>query len=238
MKHEETLAIIPARGGSKWIFWKNLVSLNGKPLIGYTIESAIDSGCFSRICISTDSPEIEKFALRYESVDVIRRPSILAQDDSKTIDTVIHAIELYKKSNLNYDVVVLLQPTSPLRDSHQIKDALNDYKINQNHKSLVSVCEVESHPFKCFSLSENNEIESLLGDTYLSQPRHLLPHIVKHNGAIYINRTEDLLFYRNFFIKPVYPFIMDKLSSVDIDTEIDLMFAEFYMNKKNNVKIQ
>jgi len=231
MNINKIIAIIPARGGSKGIPKKNIVDLNWKPLLAHTIEAAIWSGCFDKICVTTDSSEIKSLAKKYD-IDVIERPNNLAEDNSKTIDAVLHVLDQYKEKNLLYDIVVLLQPTSPFRTDSHIKNAVDTYRERDSYRSLVSFCEMKDHPYKCFFLLENNTIKSIFWDEYLSMPRQLLPKTIRQNGAIYINKTEDLIRFKNFFTEPIFPFMMEEISSIDIDTKIDLQFAEFCINKK------
>ncbi|MDD2487723.1 MAG: acylneuraminate cytidylyltransferase family protein [Candidatus Gracilibacteria bacterium] len=228
------IAIIPARGGSKGIPQKNIVNLNGKPLIVYTIEAAIESRCFDKICVATDSLEIINIASEYD-IDIVKLPGNLTKDDSKMIDAVLFVIEYYSKNKENFDTTVLLQPTSPLRNSLDIKRAVNIYNDEKIYDTLVSFGETETHPFKCFFLGENYDVKPIFGEENLSTPRQLLPKTLKQNGAIYINKIDDLLKNKSFFSGHIYPFIMSNISSIDIDSEINLRFAEFCIINNHNI---
>lgn len=233
--NKKNIAIIPARWGSKGILKKNLSILNGKPLLAYSIEAAIQSGCFDVICVISDSEEIINFALNY-GIETIREPEYLAKDDTKMIDVITHVLDFYEQKNQVVEIVTLLQPTSPLRTDKHIKNAVETYFENKKYRSLVSFYEAKDHPYKSFLLLDNNDVKPTFWDEYTSIPRQLLPKVIQQNGAIYINRAEDLLRHKSFFTKPVYPFMMDEISSVDIDTGTDLPLAEFYISNWEKAK--
>ncbi len=225
------IAIIPARWGSKWIPKKNIVELSWKPLVNYSIEAAIKSKCFDKICVATDSSDIIKVASTYD-VEIIRLPSDLTTDESKMIDVVLFVLNYYEDNNEKFNITILLQPTSPLRTYIDIQNALKEYLNLNKYNSLVSFCETNEHPYKSF-LYNDNEIKPVFWEEYISLPRQLLPKTIQQNWAIYINKVEDLRKNKSFFTQPVYPFIMDELSSIDIDKKLDLLFAEFCINNSN-----
>lgn len=231
MFKEKKLAIIPARWGSKWISKKNIIDLAWKPLIVYSIEAAINSKCFDKICVATDSSEIIDVVSDF-NIEIIKLPSSLTTDDSKMIDVVLYILDYYKANNQIFDFTMLLQPTSPLRTYLDIQKSFEEYLSSGYYNSLVSFCETNEHPYKSF-LIEENEIKPSFWEEYVSLPRQLLPKAIQQNGAIYINRVEDLIRNKIFFTKPVLPFIMNDISSIDIDKEIDLLFAEFCINNLN-----
>lgn len=231
MFEKKKLAIIPARWGSKWITKKNIVNLAWKPLIVYSIEAAINSKCFDKICLATDSLEIIDVVSEF-NIEVIKLPSNLTTDDSKMIDVILYILDYYKEKNQNFELSMLLQPTSPLRTYIDIQKSFKEYLSTGAYNSLVSFCETNEHPYKSF-LYENNEIKPSFWEEYVSLPRQLLPKTIQQNWAIYINRVEDLIRNKIFFTKPVLPFIMNDISSIDIDKEIDLLFAEFCINNTN-----
>jgi len=235
MFKEKKLAIIPARWGSKWILKKNIVDLAWKPLIIYSIEAAINSKCFDKICVATDSQEIIDVVSNYD-IEIVNLPNDLTTDESKMIDVILFILNYYKSNNEKFDISILLQPTSPLRTSSDIENAFKNYFEWDKYTSLVSFCDTNEHPYKSF-LYEDNEIKPTFWEEYISMPRQLLPKTIRQNWAIYINNVNDLIKNRSFFTWPVYPFIMDELSSIDIDNKMDLLFAEFCLNNnKNNVK--
>ncbi|HEG5194255.1 TPA: acylneuraminate cytidylyltransferase family protein, partial [Campylobacter jejuni] len=143
-----SLAIIPARGGSKGIKNKNLVLLNNKPLIYYTIKAALNAKSISKVVVSSDSDEILNYA-KSQNVDILKRPISLAQDDTTSDKVLLHALKFYK----DYEDVVFLQPTSPLRTNIHIDEAFNLYK-NSNANALISVSECDNKILKAFVCNE------------------------------------------------------------------------------------
>lgn len=231
MNNNKKLAIIPARWWSKWIPKKNIVELSWKPLITYTMEAAIKSNSFDKICVATDSLDIINTISNY-NIEIIKLPNNLTTDDSKMIDVVLFVLDYYKENNEKFDITILLQPTSPLRTYIDIQNALKIYLNSNKYNSLVSFCENNEHPYKSF-LYKNNEITPTFWEKYVSMPRQLLPETIRQNWAIYINRVKDIRENKSFFTWPVFPFIMNELSSIDIDKKIDLQFAEFCISNLN-----
>jgi N-acylneuraminate cytidylyltransferase/CMP-N,N'-diacetyllegionaminic acid synthase len=229
------LAIIPARGGSKGIPQKNIKLLAGKPLIAWTLENAKKSKYIDRIIVSTDSQEIANVSLKYGAEAPFIRPRELAADETPSSEVIVHTIKWFEiNRNQKFNVFILLQPTSPLRNGNQIDSALENFISNSNNKCLVSVKEVEESPYwmkiidddyylKNFTLKQNNFTR-----------RQDLPKIYILNGAIYIMTTSDFMNYKSFDVDKTVPFIMDKKSSIDIDNELDFEIAEYLFKKRNN----
>ncbi|HBF76227.1 MAG TPA: acylneuraminate cytidylyltransferase family protein, partial [Clostridiaceae bacterium] len=182
-KKKKILALIPARGGSKQIINKNIKLLCGKPLISYTIEAALASDYIDDVVISTDSDLIAEISLKYGGQVPFMRPKELAGDESKTIDVAIHAINALIKMGRNYDYLVLLQPTSPLRTKDDIDSAIKII-IDGDISSLVSVREVKENPALMRTI-ENNKLKNIM-DFNGSLRRQDLPKYYIFNGAIYI----------------------------------------------------
>ena len=224
----EILAVIPARGGSKGVPRKNIRLLNGKPLIAYTIEEAKKSRYISRIIVSTEDDEIAKVSNKY-GAEVIRRPMELAKDDTPTIDVVLHVLDNLKNRNIEPDIVVLLQPTSPLRTSQDIDNAIKLF-MEHDCDSVVSVCEVQHSPYWSFKI-ENGYLKPIFGESYLKKRRQELPKAYIPNGAIYITTPDILRKYRSFYCKKTLPYIMPPEKSIDIDSELDFLLAELLMQK-------
>jgi len=225
------LAIIPARKWSKWIKNKNIKLLNKKPLIYYSIEAAIKSQIFDKICIATDyNKEIinkilsNSFNDTYSNIDIISLPDYLTKDDSKMIDVVLYVLNFYK--NNNFDLFTLLQPTSPLRTYKHILEAMQIFEDNKKFNSLVSFSYSKKHPYKSFVLKDN-WINPLFWTDNISLPRQLLPKIIAQNWAIYISKIDFFKKEKTFFSEPTYPYIMDEISSLDIDSELDFYLTEY-----------
>jgi CMP-N,N'-diacetyllegionaminic acid synthase len=224
------LAFIPARGGSKGIPKKNLTLLNGKPLLQYTIEAARSSRHITDIFLSSDDDEIIQCG---ESMGIkvpYKRPNDLAQDDTTTIDTVLHGLEWLKENGSSLpDVVLLLQPTSPLRTSGDIDGAIEKFN-SSGTQSLISVHEPIEHPYRC--LESKGEKWS-----YLNRPiekvelRQDYPdNFFIVNGAIYLTSPEFLFSRKAFIIESETTlYRMPQINGLDIDEPLDLRWAEFYM---------
>lgn len=219
------LVIIPARAGSKGVSGKNTKLLNGVPLIAYTIRSAMDTFDLKSICITTDSLAAINIA---ESMGVnvpFVRPAHLATDTSSSRDVIIHALEYY--SNLKIDVIVLLQPTSPFRTSLQIKEALNLFEPALD--MVVSVCETKLNPyFNLFEQSENGLLIRSKEGNYTR--RQDCPKVYAYNGAIYIINVNSIINHDFHDFSQIKPYIMDDISSTDIDSYLDWEWAEFLIN--------
>ena len=185
-KTNSILAIIPARGGSKGIPRKNIIHVNGKPLIQYSIDVAKESKYIDRIIVSTDDKEIADVSIACGAEVPFLRPKQLANDTTKTIEVLVHAIDEIMRSGVSYDYLVLLQPTQPLRTSEQIDEAIEKI-INEGEESLVSISEVSDHPVLIRMLDEYGKVHSLL-DLNSTIRRQEFPKYYKVNGSIYINK--------------------------------------------------
>jgi CMP-N,N'-diacetyllegionaminic acid synthase len=226
-KNKTFLAIIPARGGSKRLPNKNILNLAGKPLIIWTIEAALKSIYIDKIVVSSEDDRILNIAKRYP-IEPIKRPKELATDTAKSIDIVIHAIKIYN----NYDYVVLLQPTSPLRNEKHIDEAI-ELLDKKKADAIISVCEFEYNPLWSNTLPPNLSMKNFLKKEVINTRSQDLPTFYRLNGAIYICKTKKLLEENTFFIKDnIFAYIMDKKHSVDIDDEFDFKMAELLIKNK------
>lgn len=221
------LVVIPARGGSKGVPKKNIKLLNGKPLINYTIEAARDIFDDTVICITTDCQEIKDVVENTTGLKVpFLRPDELATDSAGTYEVLLHALDFYKKNGYEADTLILLQPTSPFRNSQHIKEAINLY--SDDIDMVVSVKETKSNPY--YVLFEDNK------DGYLSKSKEAsftrrqdCPKVWELNGAIYIINIKSLLKEPMASFKNSVKYIMDESDSVDIDTMFDWQLCEIMM---------
>lgn len=223
------VAIIPARGGSKGLPRKNIKPLLGKPLVAWTIEQAKNSKYVDKIIVSTDDREIAEISRKYGAEVPFLRPKELAMDESPTIDAIFHALEVLRTGNYNPNVVVLLQPTSPLRNAEDIDNAIKLFR-DSDCESVVSVCEVEHPPYWSFKIEEKC-LRPLFDKRYLRMRRQDLEEAYIPNGAIYVSTPQTLYKYKGFYCNHTIPYIMPVERSVDIDNEIDFMLAELLMRK-------
>lgn len=228
MINKKTIAVIPARGGSKGLSRKNLRLLAGMPLIAYSIMAGINCPYISRCIVSTEDEEIKQVSLEW-GAEVIDRPDNLASNYALSQDVVRHVLESLKANGDFPDYFVLLQPTSPLRRAEHINACLDQY-FATSAACAISVTEVEHHPFKTFMLQDDylkpfKDVESL------SKPRQSLPKLLRQNGAIYVMPCELFLKVNSFYVEPALPFFMDQIESIDIDNEYDLALAELIVTR-------
>jgi CMP-N,N'-diacetyllegionaminic acid synthase len=222
-------AIIPARGGSKGLPRKNVLPLAGIPLVAHSILSALEADSVGRIILSTEDSEIAQIGHNYHA-EVIARPAELATDHAQTHDVVAHVLETLRERGELPQHFVLLQPTSPLRTASQIDGAAACY-FSGNASSVMSVAICGHHPMKAMGI-ENGCLQALLSPRYLEMRRQDLPEAYDMNGAIYILSSFLFLEKRTFFVPPAMPYIMEATDSVDIDTELDLHFAEYLLARR------
>ncbi|MCT4566307.1 MAG: acylneuraminate cytidylyltransferase family protein [Maledivibacter sp.] len=226
---EKILAFIPARSGSKGVRNKNIKELAGKPLIAHTIEEAVKSNLFEDIIVSTDSQNIAGIARRYGASVPFLRPKELATDESPTIDAIFHCLDYMNNEGKQYDIVVLLQPTSPLRKSSHIKEAYKLFNEKQGDFT-VSVCECEHSPLWANVISKDLRMDNFIRKELKNLRRQDLPKYYRLNGAIYIAKVDRLIEQKSLLGENSYSYIMKKEDSIDIDNEIDLGLCELYLN--------
>jgi CMP-N,N'-diacetyllegionaminic acid synthase len=233
MDQLEILAIIPARGGSKGIYKKNIKHLAGEPLIGYTARAAMGSKLLSKIILSTDDPEIAKIGESYGLEVPFMRPDYLAQDNSPSLSVIDYTVrELEKTHAYTPSVIVILQPTSPFRDSNQIDEAIQIF-LDCKPDSLVSVVGVPHNmiPESIMQLSVDGKLQAYKPSYDQSKnSRQLKPKYYARNGAsIYIVSYDCMMNKQSLFGEDIIPYFMDKISSIDIDDLEDWSIAELLM---------
>ena len=225
--NKRLLGIIPARGGSKRLPRKNVIELGGKPLIAWTLESALCSKYIDRIFVSTDDSEIAEISKNYGVGVPFMRPAELATDHAQTIDTILHVISELEKLKETYDYVVLLQPTSPLRTVEDIEKSIEMLKESKND-GIISVCEAEHHPLWSNTIPDDGSLSGFLDESILNKRGQDLGKYFRLNGAIYICKTTKLIEENTFFLKNnCKAFVMRQENSLDIDNQIDLDFAKY-----------
>ncbi len=224
-KGEKIAAFIPARGGSKGIPRKNIKLLDGKPLIAYSIEAARNSCYVDEVFVSTEDEEIADIARRFGAKIPCMRPLSLAGDKSTTLEVVLHAIGSYISPE-EWDSLVLLQPTQPLRTAEDIDNAIESFYL-RGGKGLVSVSEVTDHPVLIRYFDNNDKLIKII-NTSSTVRRQDMPKMYRVNGAIYINKVTSIHENTSFNDNEV-GFIMNKYHSIDIDDMDDFELAEFYL---------
>lgn len=218
------LVIIPARGGSKGIPHKNVKELNGKPLICYSIDAARQLTTDESICVSTDDDVIIKVVEDYGLKVHFKRPAELATDCAGTNGVLLHALEFYEKQGRKYDVVILLQPTSPFRETKSLKEAVALYTSDID--MVVSVKEAATNPYYN---SFEEDAEGLLviskGDGTIER-RQDAPKVWEFNGSIYVINSTRLKEVGLSKLNRIRKYVMDDLHSIDIDSMFDWYMAE------------
>jgi len=225
------LIVIPARGGSKGIPHKNIKPLNEKPLIYYTIDVARAITTDENICVSTDDKGIISVVEDYGLKVPFVRPAELATDTAGTYEVLLHALDYYEKYGKHFDVLVLLQTTSPFRRADQVKEALNLYSPKLD--MVVSVKECAANPYYCvFEEDQNGYLHVCKGNGDIFR-RQDAPKVYEYNGAIYVMNPEVLKATHMHKMTKRVKYVMDDFSSFDLDTMWDWKMAEMLMKKGN-----
>ncbi len=220
------IAIIPARSGSKGLKDKNIKMLDGKPLISYSIQAALQSGCFEEVMVSTDSEHYAEIAQIHGASVPFLRSAEMSSDSASSWDSVREVLKNYLQLGQSFDNVMLLQPTSPLRTSDDIINAF-DLFFNKKAESVVGVCEMEHSPLWSNVLPEDGNLFGFLHEAVSGvSGRQGLPTYYRINGAIYLTKINynDLKF--NLFTAKGYAYCMPRERSIDIDELFDFSVAE------------
>ncbi|HWZ23096.1 MAG TPA: acylneuraminate cytidylyltransferase family protein [Cytophagaceae bacterium] len=225
-----TLYLIPARGGSKGIPNKNIKNFDGKPLLFYSIDVARQFSEDKDICVSSDDDNIISAVQKYGLNVPFIRPAEFATDHATGYDVILHAIQYYENHGIYYDRIVLLQPTSPLRKINHIKESLQLY--NQDLEMVVSVEEIYDPVYLCYKENEKGYLKKIKENDF--GRRQDMPKVYKYNGAIYIINVKALKQINMSNFTKIKKYIMDDISSIDIDTFLEWEIAEF-LHKKNSM---
>lgn len=222
----KVLALIPARGGSKGVPRKNIRPLCGKPLLLWSLEAARASRYLDRVVLSSEDPEIVETA-RQAGLEVpFLRPPELARDDTPGVEPVLHALDLLP----GYDLVVLLQPTSPFRSGGDI-DRCIERLVESGAPCAVSVTRPEKSPYWMYTMGPESRLAPLLPTPEGFSRRQDLPEVYALNGAVYVARTEWLRATRSFLTPETVGCVMTREHSVDIDSEEDFALCEFRLSR-------
>lgn len=236
MKKYKIIAIIPARGGSKGLPKKNIKILLGKPLIAWTIEKAKKSKLIDKLIVNTDSKKIAEIAQKYGAEVPFLRPKELAQDKSSIYDVIFHTLDWFKKNGSKFDIVILLEPTSPLRKEEDIDDAIKLFLKNYKRAdSLVSVGEIHL---------ENPSITLKIDRKYVKpymktdfSRRQELPKVYFPYGVIYLSKIGMLKKYRKFYQKRTIPYLIERWQNYEIDDIYDFICIEAVLKQRLKKKI-
>lgn len=227
MTQTQIIALIPARGGSKGIPRKNIREFGGKPLISWTIEAARKSRYLTKIVVSSDDADILTCTKDYPGVTTISRPPSLATDTATTADVIKHVLGQFE----TVDILVLLQPTSPLRLAEDI-DAAIEVFLSTADGPVVSVALAAVHPQICFRMDQDMRLEPMQTGHEKATRRQDLSDVYALNGAIYIAKADDLAQDRGFIVSSTRAYVMPADRSIDIDTPLDFDIAEFLLLRR------
>lgn len=242
----KVLAIIPARGGSKGIPRKNIKDINGKPLVQYTIDFSVNSSLIDRTIVSSDDEEILDICKKLGS-EVIKRPKELAKDESPTEEAILHCIQTLKKENYEPDIILLLQPTSPIRSEEDVRKTLVPIMLGDfNAAMTISEVDAHYHPFwikeivdgEIVSPFGRNPEDERINEIKKYHQRQLLPgKFYWKNGSIYGFTTESFLRLGHRYGDKCAPVVVETNRAINIDSEDDISKLENYYketHEKNN----
>lgn len=232
----KVVAIIPARGGSKGLPGKNIRPLFGKPLIAWTIEQAQHSKYIDEIFVSTDDSDIASVAKNYGINIPFLRPKHLALDDSPTIDLINHTLEWFKDMGAFFDIVVLLEPTSPLRKKTDIDDAVRLFLQKATYyDSLVSVGEVHMEKPHIQKSIQNNLVTPFINSKEIKYyQRQQIPVTYFPYGVIYLSKTHSLIESQSFYQEKTMAYYIERWQNYEIDDIFDFLCVEAILKHQIN----
>lgn len=227
---KKIIAMIPARAGSKGIKDKNIKNLCGKPLLAYSIEVALQCDYIDEVFVSTDSTVIQETAQHYGAAVPFLRSRELASDEAKIIDALLFTLDKLKEQGEEYDYVMLLQPTQPIRTVGLLRELI-EKMIDEDLESLVTVCPAEESPILMRTMDEQGRLTSILHTTSTVR-RQDFPSFYKVNGSVYMNKINDNFNKDTSLNDNAYGFLMSGKESIDIDTMCDFEKAEQYIRER------
>jgi CMP-N,N'-diacetyllegionaminic acid synthase len=226
------LAIIPARGGSKRLPRKNIRLLCGKPLIAYTIEAALSSRLIDRVVVSTEDEEIAEVSKKY-GAEVLERPKELARDDSPTIDAIMHVLNWFEARKEFFNIVVILEPTSPLRRQNDLDNAIELFMENIDKvDSLVSLGQIHlENPYISKTVEQDlvKPFVEISGNFHQSQelPKTYFPY-----GVVCLSKVDALTKYRTFYQERTIPYFIERWQNYEIDDIYDFICVEAILKNR------
>ena len=230
-QNKRILAVVLARAGSKRLPNKNILELDGKPLVQWTLDAAENSKYIDNIIFTTDS-EVFLDSVTVKKTIKQKRDSNLAKDNTKSMEVIFDSLSFFTKENQKPDYVIVLQPTSPLRTEEHIDEAI-EYMFAKNADAITSVCQCEHSPLWANTLNEEKSMDNFLSDDLKTSKSQDLPTYYRLNGALSICEINKLYQEGSFFIKNNnVAYVMEQVDSVDIDTELDFLLAQSIINYK------
>ncbi|MCT7554885.1 acylneuraminate cytidylyltransferase family protein [Aliarcobacter butzleri] len=221
------IVIIPARSGSKSLPKKNILPLNGKPMLCYSVEYGVSSEVVDKVVVSTDSEEFADVARKCGAEVPFLRPAEFAQDNTRDYPVMRHALDYFESVGEIYDIYILLRPTSPLRPKGLIEKAIEIFISNPLATSVRSVAKIKEHPYRAWNIKEDGSMSGFIADIEEAYniPRQELPEVYFQTGDFEAVRRETLL-NGSVSGNNIYPLIIDYEDMVDIDHKDDLDKAE------------
>lgn len=226
----KNIAIIPARSGSKGLKDKNIRLLNGKPLLAYTIEAALKSKCFDTVMVSTDSKKYAKIAIEYGAEVPFLRGNENSADNASPWEVVKEVLLKYEDLGKEFDTFALLQPTSPLRNAKDIRNAYAELK-EKDANAVVSMCELECSMHLVNTLPDDLSMTGFISNEQYNMRRQDIRPYYRFNGAVYISKVKTFYEHMNIYDDKCYAYIMDRSRSYDIDDINDIRIVEALMKK-------
>lgn len=232
----KTVAIVPARGGSKGVPRKNLCKVGGRPLIAWTIEAAVAAKGIDRVLLTTDSEEIAAIGRRFGAETPFMRPVEYAGDATPMIDSIMHAVEWLRDfDKFEFEYVMCLQPTSPLRTVEDIEKAVRMMAISGDD-GVVSVCEASDHPLWVKRITCDSSLSDYIQQEDATTRRQDLPKALALNGAIFMAKRTVLEEKRGWYTNRTRPLLMPPERSLDIDTAWDLRLADLILRDREGIQ--
>lgn len=224
------LALIPAKGGSTRLRRKNILPLGGRPLIGWAIEAARESGVVDAIVVSTEDMEIATVARELGAEVPFLRPECLARDPAGVVDVALHALATLREVGRDFATLIILLPTCPLRSAMDVQAALALFR-EADGRFLMSVSAYSHTPFAALELTGEGLLSPYFPQ-YIGRKSQEMPRAYRANGAIHVLDVAAFEAARSYYAQPLLGYVMPEARSVDIDTEEDLRYAEFLLTRQ------
>lgn len=230
----KVLTVVPARSGSKGLPGKNIMPLLGKPLIGWSIEQGLACDYVDDVIVTTDSQEIADIALKFGATIPFLRPANLATDTTSTSDVLVHLIDELELQGKSYDYILLLEPTSPLREVSDLNKAFQQLKGTPEASSIVGVSRVESqHPEFCISVDDKGFLRS--NNNFAVLRRQEINELFYYEGSLYLSEMQTFKKKRNFYHEHTLAYKVPKWKAFEIDDLVDFIIIEALLKNRNKI---
>ena len=233
---KSVIAIIPARGGSKGLPGKNIKELCGKPLIAWSIAAGLGSQYIDEVMVTTDSDEVARIARIFGASVPFMRPTELASDTATSFEAIKHAIDFYENElHKKFDYIVLLEPTSPLRDESDIDLAIEQLLSSPQASAVVGICKTESqNPAFLVKKNGNNFLVGYENKNIKVLRRQDISDVYFFEGSVYVSHTETLLAKKTFYHEQTLGYEVPKWKALEIDDLDDFVMVEALMKHKGS----